>query len=316
MYKNHKIGVVIPAYNEAVLIKETLEGIPEYVDTLFVVNDGSTDKTLECIQSRQTTDPRVHIINHETNQGLGQSVIDGYAKSKESDIDITVVMDGDNQMHPADLPRLLDKIIEDDFDYVKGNRLLHGDIDCMPKYRFWGNSILTILTKFATGYYFLIDPQCAYAAIKNSVLTKIPFARMTKRYAYNAEILCMLNIRQFKVANTDVRPVYGRAQSNINLFHYIPQTSWLLIRLFLRRLWQRYVILDFHPLVLFYIFAMSNFFLIIIPFLIRFFVLYAQEGAAPRTTLMILIFTILISYQSVLFAVWMDMDYNKQKTNK
>lgn len=312
MYKNHKIAVVIPAYNEEELILETLTGIPDYVDVLFVINDASTDRTLEQITRQQADDPRIRIINHEVNKGLGQSLIDGYLTSLEDTVDITAIMAGDNQMHPDDLPALLDRIIDEGYDYVKGNRLLHQNIGSMPRYRYIGNGILTILTKFATGYYSLMDPQCGYTAIRNEVLALIPIASMTKGYGYNADILCMLNIQGFSVVDAQVRPIYDREKSKIRLRKYIPRTSWLLIRLFFRRLWQRYIIKDFHPLVLFYLFAFFNTIFILIPFTIRFFVMYFQYNEVPRTTLTILIFTFLITFQSILFAVWMDMDYNRK----
>jgi len=313
VYKKKKIGVVVPAFNEEGLILETLNGMPDFVDKIFVVNDGSTDNTLEIVKKHKEKDSRVEIINHEKNKGVGQSLIDGYSASGKSEIDITVVMAGDNQMHPDDLDNLLDKIIDFNYDYVKGNRLLHPNRDFMPKYRFLGNSILTILTKFATGYYSLMDPQCGYTGIKNSVLKNIPIEKMTKGYGYNADILCMLNIRGFKITDVIVRPVYGEAKSHIKVWKYVPKTSWLLIKLFFKRLWQRYIVLDFHPLVLFYLFSLFNIIFLIIPLIIRFIILYYRLGEAPKTTLIILVFTILITFQSILFAIWMDMDYNRKK---
>jgi glycosyltransferase involved in cell wall biosynthesis len=313
LYKGYNIAVSIPAYNEELLISETLEGIPDYVDKIFVVNDASKDKTLEKIKACREKDSRIKIINHEKNLGLGQSLIDGYVYSKNNpDIHITAVMAGDNQMHPDDLALLLDKMIEKELDYVKGNRLLHQNIDSMPKHRFFGNAFLTIMTKFATGYYSLMDPQCGYTIIKNSALKNIPIEKMTKGYGYNADILCMLNIERFKVSDQQVRPVYDREKSKIKLYKYVPKTSWLLTKLFFRRLWKRYIVLDFHPLIMFYLFALLNILIIIIPFTIRFFYYYCTEGKAPTTTLIILIFSILMTFQSILFAIWMDMDYNKK----
>ena len=311
MYKNHKVGVVVPAYNEAMLILETLNGMPAYLDKIFVINDASKDRTLELIRQQQIKDQRIEIINHETNKGLGQSLIDGYVASKNSDMDITVVMAGDNQMHPDDLPNLLDPIIELGADYTKGNRLLHENIHTMPRYRFFGNSMLTILTKFATGYYFSMDPQCGYTAIKNSALKKIPIEQMTKGYGYNADILTMLNIQSFRVTDVKVRPVYDREKSKIKLWKYIPKTSWILINLFFRRLWRRYIILDFHPLILFFLFSLFNIVFIIFPFIIRFIYMYWTTRQFPHTTMTILVFTILMTFQSILFAIWMDMDYNR-----
>lgn len=311
MYKEHKITVIVPAYNEEELILETLQGIPPFVDIIFVINDASQDNTLALIQKQQQEDARIQCIDHKTNQGLGKSLIDGYVASKHSDTDITAVMAGDNQMHPEDLPILLDHIIDHGYDYVKGNRLLHQNIAAMPRYRFWGNALLTILTKFATGYYAMMDPQCGYTAIRNSALCKIPIEQITRGYGYNADILCMLNIQRFRVTDAEVRPVYDREKSKIKLWKYIPKTSWILTRLFFRRLWQRYVILDFHPLVLFYFFAFFNTLCILFPFTVRFFVMYFTYNELPKTTLTILVFTFLISFQSILFAIWMDMDYNK-----
>lgn len=313
MYKKKKIAVVVPAYNEELLISETLAGIPSYVDFIFVINDASKDNTLQRIKSQKILDTRIVVINHDTNEGLGQSLIDGYLASRDSVADVTVVMAGDNQMHPDDLPSILDRIIDENFDYVKGNRLLHHDISKMPLYRLIGNAILTILTKFATGYYALMDPQCGYTAIKNKTLEYIPIERMTRGYGYNADILCMLNIHGFRVTDCEVRPVYDREQSKIKLWKYIPKVSWLLIRLFFRRLWGRYIVRDFHPLVLFYLFAFFNMIVIIIPFTIRFFYMYVNYYEVPKTTLTILIFTFLITFQSILFAIWMDMDYNAKK---
>jgi glycosyltransferase involved in cell wall biosynthesis len=313
MYKNYKICVIVPAFNEEALIIETLNGIPEYVDKICVINDASTDNTFALLKNQKQKDCRIEIINHIKNEGLGKSLIDGYKLSKINDeINITAVMASDNQMHPDDLVNLLDKIIDEEYDYIKGNRLLHIKILSMPKHRFIGNSILTILTKFATGYYSLMDPQCGYTAIRNSVLKKIPIEKMTKGYGYNADILCMLNIQRFKVSDVEVQPIYDKEKSKIKLWKYIPKTSGILINLFFRRLWQRYIVLDFHPLVLFYLFALFNMIFIILPLTIRFFVLYFKTDEAPKTTLVILVFSILMTFQSILFAIWMDMDYNKK----
>lgn len=316
MYKGYRVAIVVPAYNEELLIGETLDGMPDFVDRVFVVNDGSRDRTLEVIRERGERDPRIEVVNHEINKGLGQSLIDGYVASRGSDADVTIVMAGDNQMHPDDLPALLDRITDDGFDYVKGNRLLHANVGSMPRYRYFGNAILTILTKFATGYYSLMDPQCGYTAIRNTALRGIPIESMTKGYGYNADILCMLNIRRYKVTDVEVRPVYDREKSKIKLRKYIPKTSALLVRLFFRRLWQRYIVLDFHPLTLFYVFAFMCFLLLVIPLSLRFVYLIATvwltgNGEFPQTSLNLLVFTSLISFQSVLFAIWMDMDYNR-----
>lgn len=313
MYREHRIGISIPAYNEELLICDTLDTLPDYVDEIFVVNDGSKDQTKARIQERAARDKRIKLIDHPVNLGLGQSLIDGYVACRDANVDFTAVMAGDNQMDPADLPALLDKLIDGEYDYVKGNRLLHQQVGDMPTYRFLGNSALTILSKFATGYYQLMDPQCGYTVIRNTALKRIPIEKMTRGYGYNADILCMLNIRRYRVADVEVKPVYGREKSKIKLRSYIPKTSWLLVKLFFRRLWQRYVVLDFHPLVLFYMFAAFNFVLIVLPFTVRGAEYYFRTGIVPATTFIVSVFSFLIAFQSLLFATWMDMDYNRDR---
>ena len=309
MYRDYKVNVIVPAFNEELLILDTLDGMPGFVDGVIVIDDCSLDKTNEIVRNAASRDSRISLLVHEENLGLGQSLIDGYLASLETDGDFTVVMAGDNQMDPADLPNLLDTLIEGNHDYVKGNRLLHTDISAMPTYRYLGNSLLTLLTKFATGYYALMDPQCGYTAIRNSALAKIPIEKMTKGYGYNADILTMLYIQQFSVADCEVRPVYGQEQSKIRLRRYIPMIVWLLTRLFFRRLWSRYVILDFHPLVLFYLFGISLFAFVSIPLSVRFVYVYAQTGELPKTTAILCVVSLMTAIQSTLFAMWMDMEY-------
>ena len=134
---------------------------------------------------------------------------------------------------------------------------------------------------------------------------------MTQGYGYNADILCMLNIFGFRVGDVQVKPVYGKERSKIKLWKYIPKTSLILLKLFFRRLWERYIIRDFHPLVLFYLFAFFNILIILLPMLIRFTYMYTKYGELPRTTFTIFIFTFMITFQSIVFAIWMDMDYNR-----
>ena len=313
MHRNLKIGVVVPAFNEESLIEKTLRGMSSVVDRVFVVEDGSTDQTGPILSRLGAADRRISVIRHAANQGLGQSLIDGYVASLDSDVDITAVMAGDNQMHPDDLLGLIDRLIDDRVDYVKGNRLLHQSAGDMPRHRLLGNSILTILTKFATGYYAIMDPQCGYTVIRNSILRRIPIREMTTGYGYNADILCMLNIQGFKAIDAEVRAVYAGEKSKIRLWKYIPKTSCILTRLFFRRLWKRYIVLDFHPLVLFYLFAFLNLLGILVPFTIRFFWMWSKYGELPKTTLTVLVFTALITFQSILFAIWMDMDYNRNR---
>ena len=198
MYKNNIIAVIVPAYNEELLLPITINSMPDYVDHIIIINDCSDDRTKEIMNEFVKNNPKIITIHHNENKGLGQSLIDGYLESKKTNAAITAVMAGDNQMHPDDLSNILDKIIDDNYDYVKGNRLLHQNISNMPKYRFFGNALLTILTKFATGYYFIMDPQCGYTAIKNSVLNIIPIENKMQQLLFGVKLILLMTQRHWQ----------------------------------------------------------------------------------------------------------------------
>ncbi len=312
MLENHTIGVIVPAYNEEKLIGKTLSTMPDYVDTLIVVNDGSSDKTAKCIEEHKKNDRRIILIDHERNTGLGQSLIDGYVMSREMGIEVTAVMAGDAQMNPDDLENIVAPIIDGVADYTKGNRLfVQGVADHMPTYRLIGNALLTFLTKFATGYWHVVDPQCGYTAISGRALSVIPIERMTKGYGYNADILNMLNIQNITVADVEVEPVYGEEQSKITLYKYIPVVSLLLIRLFFRRLNQKYIMRNFNPLCLSYVFGLLLFWVVSVPLGIRLLYIYFNYSEFPQTTMLCLMFSSIASLQILLSAVQYDMEDNR-----
>lgn len=313
MFKNKSVGVIVPVYNEEKLISKTISTIPNFVDKIIVINDCSKDKSKSIIHDFMKKDKKIILIDHQKNEGLGKSLIDGYLKSLELKMDITTVMAGDAQMGPEDLPNVIGPIANKKVGYVKGNRLLTDNISkIMPKHRLIGNSFLTLFTKFATGYWHLIDPQCGYTAISNRALMSIDVKKMTKGYGYNAHILNMLNLANIKVKDVEVKPVYGKEKSKIKLISYIPRVSYLLLKLYLKRMFHKYLVREFHPLIFFYLFSFINIVIISIPLTVRFFYLYTKLGIAPTTTLTILIFSLMMGFLSFFFGMWMDMEDNKK----
>lgn len=313
MYKGKSISVVIPTYNDGILLKDTLLGIPHYVDNIIVVNDGSEEETAQILNEMTLKDGRIKVLTHQVNMGLGQSLIDGYLKALDKESDITAVMAGDNQMAPSDLIDVIEPIADESFDYVKGNRLLRDDVTRrMPMYRYIGNSFLTLLTKVATGYWKSIDPQCGYTAISYKALSVIPIKDMIKGYGYNAHIMNMLNLNNFKLLDVEVEPVYGNEKSKIKVIRYAFNVSFLLIKLTLKRLTNKYLIRDFHPLVLFYAFGFIQIFLISIPLVLRFLWLFLTTSFLPQTTLLILFFSTSIGLLSYMLGMWLDMEDNKK----
>lgn len=204
-----RIGVVVPAYNEELLIGETLTGIPEYVDRIYVIDDGSIDRTGKIVKN--LGDPRIVYLRHEINKGVGAGIIDGYKLALKDEMDIVAVMAGDNQMDPAQLPRLIFPIIEGRADYTKGNRLLTDDfMTGMSKWRSFGNLLLSFITKIGSGYWQVMDPQNGYTAISRQALEVIDLDSVYPYYGYCNDLLIKLNAFGMRVMDVVMPARYGR----------------------------------------------------------------------------------------------------------
>lgn len=320
MYKGKSIVVVIPAYNEEALIGRVIEGVPDYVDTVLVVDDFSRDKTAEIVKGyRERMVDRIVLIQHEKNRGVGGAVASGYAWVRDKQMDIAVVMNGDAQMDPMDLPRLLDPIAEGDYDYVKGNRLFTGEAwRIIPKYRYIGNAVLSLLTKIASGYWHVADSQSGYTAASLRVLQTLDLKKIYPRYGMPNDILVRLNVFDFHVRDVPVLPIYGIGEKSgfagVRIFKVIVTISALLLRLFLLRLKEKYIVRDFHPLVFFYLMAG-----IALPLglygLGRTVYFYFLLGKMPTVSLLLTSFFLISGLQSLFFAMWFDMESNKDLKN-
>jgi len=252
-YRGKKVAVVIPAHNEELLIGETLAGIPDFVCRIYAVNDASIDTTQEIMEYYAGKDPSIIPIHHDKNKGVGAAIATGYQRALDDGMDIIAVMGGDNQMDPEFLPNLLDPIVDNKCDYTMGNRLVNPIYRAsMSTWRFIGNTMLTMLTKIASGYWSMIDPQNGYTAISRRALERIDLEAMYPRYGYCNDLLVRLNISSFRVINVPHPARYGKEKSGIKYSTYIMNVSKLLLLDFLWRLKVKYVVISFHPLVLFY----------------------------------------------------------------
>lgn len=312
MYGEKTIAVVVPAYNEEALIGQVIETMPEFVDYVIIVDDGSHDRTSQIVQRYQEQSPRITLIQHTNNQGVGGAIITGYKQAIVLQADITVVMAGDAQMDPRDLPNLLDPIVDEDVDYTKGNRLFTGDAwKIIPKRRYIGNSILSLLTKIASGYWHVADSQSGYTAVSLQVLETLDLDAVYKRYGMPNDFLVRLNVYRFKVRDVMIRPIYNIGEkSGIKISRVVFTLSVLLLRLFLWRLKERYIIRDFHPLIFFYALAFLLF-IVDVPLLVRVMIVFSRTGVVPPINFLTIIFITIMGLQFFLFAMWFDMDYNK-----
>ena len=314
MYRDKTVCVVVPAYNEEKLIGRVLETMPDYVDKVVVVDDKSTDKTAEiAINAAEQSGGRIILIQHSKNQGVGGAITSGYKWARDNRIDITAVMAGDAQMDPADLPNLLDPVAAGQVDYAKGNRLFTGNAwQVIPKVRYLGNSYLSLLTKIASGYWHVADSQTGYTAINLRALETLDLDKIYKRFGMPNDMLVKLNIYNFRVRDIPVKPVYNIGEvSKIKLQKVMITLSWLLLKDFLYRLKEKYIIRDFHPLVFFYMFGFL-FGLAAIILFFRVFYIWFAAGQIPRINALAAMFSFISSVQFTLFAMWFDMESNKE----
>jgi glycosyltransferase involved in cell wall biosynthesis len=235
MYRHLRIAVVIPAYNENGKIATTVASVPGIVDHIFVVDDASTDETsaqATAAALRRAAPDRVEVVRHDQNRGVGAAIATGYKRALAVSADVAVVMAGDGQMDPRDLPALLAPIAADEADYVKGNRFLHPTIwTTMPPSRIVGNVLLSAATRVTSGYGHIFDSQCGYTAIHRRALASIELDAVWARYGYPNDLLSRLRVAGVRVVDVPVRPIYGEHwKSGINFgtaFHPIP---WVLLR--------------------------------------------------------------------------------------
>jgi glycosyltransferase involved in cell wall biosynthesis len=313
VYKDHSIAVVVPCFNEERLIGRVIETMPAFVDHIVCVDDASSDGTAEIIRGYAERQPsRVILIRLDVNEGVGGAIAAGYRWARDHAIEATAVMAGDAQMDPDDLAALLDPVVAGEVDYAKGNRLITREAwQKIPRVRYIGNSLLSMLTKIASGYWHVADSQTGYTATHLRVLRMLDLDSIYKRYGMPNDMLVKLNVYNFRVRDVLVRPVYGIGEvSGVRPFRLVPRLSLLLIRLFGYRMFEKYIIRDFHPLVLFYF---TGFLLLFAGLAFGVFVALYRIFVGPilDNTPLFSAFLIIMGWNSVLFAMWFDMESNK-----
>ena len=307
------VGVVVPAYNEERQIDKVLETMPAFVDQIIVVDDRSTDGTLSrCGEWQKRLGRRLTVLEQPKRQGVGAAITKGYCRSIELGLDVVAVMAGDGQMDPNDLAVIIEPVVSGKADYSKGNRLFTGEAwRKTPMVRYLGNAFLSMLTKIASGYWHVADSQSGYTAISRTALVALDLDRLYPSYGYPNDLLIRINVNNFRVADVPVHPRYGIGErSSMNVLMVIPTVTFLLWRGFMYRLFVKYVVKDFHPLVFFYFFGIV---FLIVGTLLG--LLESAEkifrGEIAIATIVLVALLIIGGLQFLLFAMWFDMEYNK-----
>ena len=239
MYRQLRIAVVIPAFNEAQAIGAAVATVPDFVDDVIVIDDASNDDT--SARAEAVGDGRAEVIRHDENRGVGAAIVTGYRRALARGADVAVVMAGDGQMDPADLPTLLAPIAAGTADYVKGNRFLHPAVwREMPTARIVGNLVLSAATRVTSGYHHVFDSQCGYTAISRAAIEAIDLGGVWARYGYPNDVLSRLNVAGQRVVDVPVRPIYGpQWKSGIRIGAALHPIPWVLLRSWGHRLRHR-----------------------------------------------------------------------------
>jgi glycosyltransferase involved in cell wall biosynthesis len=315
VFEGKTIAVVVPSYNEQTQIAKVLQTMPDFVDCILVVDDASSDRTVEIVREHieaEGDSPRTVLLQHGKNAGVGAAIVTGYEEAIRRETDVTAVMAGDGQMDPDELHLVVGPVARGQADYTKGNRLFYRNAwETIPRHRFLGNAFLSMLTKIASGYWHVADSQTGYTAISLHALETIDLENVYPRYGYPNDMLVRLNVYNFRVADVPIRPVYNVGeQSKMKLWKVVPTMSWMIFKRFLWRMKEKYIIHDFHPLVLFYAAGFVTFWIGML-FGLYLFIYRCFVGRVEPTSTLFSVFLFLTGLQLQLFAMWFDMEMNR-----
>lgn len=220
------IAVVIPCYRAKQHILEVLAGIGPECAIVYVVDDACPEGTGDHVE-KSCSDPRVRVLRHPSNRGVGGATLTGYEAALGDGADLIVKIDGDGQMDPRLIPRLVRPIEDGEADYVKGNRFFDLDgLDAMPRARFFGNSLLSFASKLSSGYWDVFDPTNGYTAIHAAVARRLPFAKIAKRYFFESDLLFRLGILRAVVAEVPMPAIYRGERSSLVIRDVFAMFAW------------------------------------------------------------------------------------------
>jgi dolichol-phosphate mannosyltransferase len=240
------IAVVVPAYQAERWIGDTLAGIPAFVRRVLVVVDGATDGTSREVDVAAARDARIVRIDHATNRGVGAAMRTGYEHALAAGAEIVAKMDADGQMDPHELARLVLPVALGRADYAKGNRFVHARaIRAMPAMRLLGNAALSLLSKLSTGYWNLLDPTNGYTAISRETLVAIDLQQLDDRFFFESSMLAEMSLARAVCVDVAIPARYGGESSHLSVTRSLFEFTLKHSRNFVRRLWLRYVVLDF-----------------------------------------------------------------------
>ena len=302
-----RIAVIIPAFNAETKIKSVIDGIPNFIRLIIVVDDGSTDSTAKIVEKINLK--KLHLIRHKKNLGVGGAMLTGYSYALQFDIDIFVKIDADGQMDSKHIPLLIDQIIKGESDYTKGNRFLHTqELNNMPIIRRIGNLGLTFLTKISSGYWDIFDPSNGYTAIHKDVLRYIDYRNIDLNYFFETSFLLELRRINTKVSDVPIPAKYDYDEkSNLSTIHSFINFPGKLLIGFLRRISRQYFLFDFNAVSIYIIFGFLLLIFGILWGILKWYSSIKSGILASTGTVLIAVLPIIIGFQMIIQAISLDI---------
>ena len=302
------IAVVIPCYNVARHIEDVIRNLPPEVSHIITVNDCSTDETDKIFTALQRVNKKIIYISHEENQGVGGAMITGYKKSLELNADITIKIDGDDQMDTSYIDKLIRPLKENKADFTKGNRFRDlSALRKMPVIRRFGNLGLSFLIKAASGYWNIFDPNNGFTAIKNETLKSVNFKKINKRYFFESSMLIELYHVNAVVLDVSMKARYGDEKSGLSVTRTFFEFPPRLFLAFIKRVTLKYFLYEFNIASLYLLFGFPLFMIGTIYGIVNFIKYTGANVPAPTGTVVIPTLLIILGFQLLLSAVNYDI---------
>ena len=240
------IAVVIPSYKVKQQIRDVITKAGSYSDMIYVVDDACPEGTGKYVEENFHS-PKIKVIHHQQNLGVGGAVKSGYSKALEDGATVVVKLDGDGQMDPAMIPRLIEPILSKTADYVKGNRFYDlGYLQKMPALRKIGNSALSFINKMSSGYWNVMDPTNGFTAISRTALEYLPLEKIDNRFFFESDMLFRLNIIRAVVNDIPMKAEYKNEKSNLKIWKVLFQFPFKYANRLMKRIFYNYFLRDFN----------------------------------------------------------------------
>jgi len=303
-----KICVIIPAFKVKEHIAAVIEKVPVDINSIYIVDDCCPEKSGTYVMS-QNSDPRVEVLFHDENKGVGGAMKTGYLHALKNGNDVCIKLDGDGQMNPALIPKFLQPILDGNADYTKGNRF-HSieSLESMPFTRKLGNACLSLINKFTSGYWNIMDPTNGFTAIHRSALEKLPLHKISNRYFFESDMLFRLGTIRAVVKDIPMDSVYGDEESNLKIGTTIREFIPLYFKAFWKRVFYTYFLRDFNAASLETVIGGSLFTFGLIFGIQSWITSSSQNELASTGTVMLSVVPLIMGFQLLLSALHFDIE--------